>query len=66
MKNKSKSEILKYLKELKKYDPIICGGCECCGTWIEYDETETGGYVRVEDIQKMIDFVENDNLKTFK
>lgn len=66
MKNKSKSEIINYLKELKRYEGQICGGCECCGTWIEYEETETGDYINQNDIQKLIDFLENDNIKTFK
>ena len=46
--------IIEQLKLLTKYEPYIDGGCQCCGSWIEHESDENGNWVKVEDINKLI------------
>lgn len=51
-------KVLSKLKEIKRYDSSISGGCECCGSWVEHDEDAWGDWVKHEDIQAIIDDLE--------
>lgn len=43
------------LQVAKRYGAHIVGGCECCGTWIEYEEdNKHGDWVKHEYVDALL------------
>jgi len=49
------ADVISRLQSLTKYNASICGGCECCGTWVEHEvDNKYGNWIKVEDIENLV------------
>lgn len=46
------------LQSLTKYEARICG-CECCGSWVEHEADRYGDWIKVEDIEVLVNELES-------
>ena len=53
----SVSEVIKVLESLDTFEVSICGGCECCGTWLESEKSEHGEWIRRSDVESLIELL---------
>jgi len=49
------SAAISLLQSITKYEASIGGGCECCGSWLEHEANEYGDWIKVEDIEALIE-----------
>jgi hypothetical protein len=47
-------DIIAKLESLTRYTPVV-DGCDCCGRWIEYEDSDEGIMVKVKDLEDIID-----------
>jgi hypothetical protein len=47
-------DIIAKLESLTRYTPVI-EGCDCCGRYIHYEDSDEGIMVKVKDLEDIID-----------
>ena len=45
------------LERVTRYDASIQGGCECCGSWIEYDQYDRGDLVKYDHLEDLVNML---------
>lgn len=50
------NEVVKKLKRLRKYE-LTVDGCGCCGNYVSAEADEFGDWVKLEDIEDLINYL---------